>query len=62
VDTHGTKRLGVGLGLAIVKEVARLLDFKVRIVSTVGKSTEVSFSSSKDSKCAALLPMPKRMR
>jgi PAS domain S-box-containing protein len=44
VDTHGTKRLGVGLGLAIVKEVAKLLDFKVRIVSTVGHSTEVTVS------------------
>jgi PAS domain S-box-containing protein len=44
VDTHGTKRLGVGLGLAIVKEVARLLNFRVRIVSTVGRSTEVTVS------------------
>jgi len=44
VDTHGTKRLGVGLGLAIVKEVARLLDFKVRITSTIGRSTEVTIS------------------
>jgi PAS domain S-box-containing protein len=41
VDTHGTKRLGVGLGLAIVKEVARLLNFRVKIASTVGRSTEV---------------------
>lgn len=41
VDTHGTKRLGVGLGLAIVKEVARLLNFRVKINSTVGRSTEV---------------------
>lgn len=41
VDTHGAKRLGVGLGLAIVKEVARLLDFKVRIASQVGQHTEV---------------------
>jgi CheY-like chemotaxis protein len=42
VDTHGTKRLGVGLGLAIVKEVARLLQFRVKIASTVGRSTEVT--------------------
>jgi two-component system, sensor histidine kinase len=42
VDTHGAKRMGVGLGLAIVKEVARLLNFKVRIASTVGRSTEVT--------------------
>lgn len=41
VDTHGTKRLGVGLGLAIVKEVARLLNFRVKINSTLGRSTEV---------------------
>jgi len=41
VDTHGAKRLGVGLGLAIVKEVARLLEFKVRIASQVGRHTEV---------------------
>ena len=41
VDTHGAKRLGVGLGLAIVKEVARLLDFKLRIASQLGKHTEV---------------------
>jgi PAS domain S-box-containing protein len=44
VDTHGTKRLGVGLGLAIVKEVARLLNFRVKITSTVGHSTEVTIS------------------
>ena len=42
VDTHGTKRLGVGLGLAIVKEVARLLNFRVKITSTFGRSTEVT--------------------
>lgn len=41
VDTHGTKRLGVGLGLAIVKEVARLLNFRLQISSTLGRSTEV---------------------
>lgn len=42
VDTHGAKRMGVGLGLAIVKEVARLLNFRVRIASVVGRSTEVT--------------------
>ena len=41
VDTHGAKRMGVGLGLAIVKEVARLLEFKIRITSQLGRSTEV---------------------
>jgi PAS domain S-box-containing protein len=41
VDTHGAKRMGVGLGLAIVKEVARLLDFSVRISSRVGEGTQV---------------------
>ena len=44
VDTHGAKRLGVGLGLAIVKEVARLLDFKLRITSQLGQQTEVAIS------------------
>lgn len=39
VDTHGTKRMGVGLGLAIVKEVARLLGFSVRILSSAGEGT-----------------------
>lgn len=42
VDTHGAKRMGVGLGLAIVKEVARLLNVKVRIASSVGRCTEVT--------------------
>jgi PAS domain S-box-containing protein len=42
VDTHGAKRLGVGLGLAIVREVARLLNFKVKIASAVGEWTEVA--------------------
>jgi PAS domain S-box-containing protein len=42
VDTHGTKRLGVGLGLAIVKEVARLLNYRVNVVSKVGHSTVVT--------------------
>jgi PAS domain S-box-containing protein len=41
VDTHGTKRMGVGLGLAIVREVARLLGFNVKILSSVGKGTTV---------------------
>jgi PAS domain S-box-containing protein len=41
VDTHGAKRLGVGLGLAIVREVARLLNFDVKIASVVGQWTEV---------------------
>lgn len=40
VDTHGAKRVGVGLGLAIVKEVARLLGFSVRILSSVGSGTK----------------------
>jgi CheY-like chemotaxis protein len=44
VDTHGAKRLGVGLGLAIVKEVARLLNFRVKIASTVGRSTQACVS------------------
>jgi len=42
VDTHGTKRMGVGLGLAIVREVARLLGFSVKILSSVGKGTTVT--------------------
>ncbi len=42
VDTHGAKRMGVGLGLAIVREVARLLGFSVKIVSSVGKGTTVA--------------------
>lgn len=42
VDTHGAKRMGVGLGLAIVKEVARLLEFKIRIDSSESGSTEAT--------------------
>jgi len=42
VDTHGTKRMGVGLGLAIVREVARLLGFSVKILSSVGSGTTVA--------------------
>jgi two-component system CheB/CheR fusion protein len=41
VDPHGAKRMGVGLGLAIVKEVARLLDYTVRISSKQGVGTQV---------------------
>lgn len=48
VDTHGAKRLGVGLGLAIVKEVARLLNFRVRITSALGRSTEVTVTIPRD--------------
>lgn len=48
VDTHGAKRLGVGLGLAIVREVARLLQYKVKIASTLGQSTEVTITVPND--------------
>ncbi|MGD9841489.1 MAG: ATP-binding protein [Steroidobacteraceae bacterium] len=41
VDEGSSSRVGVGLGLAIVKEVARLLNFTLRIVSVVGEGTEV---------------------
>lgn len=44
VDTRGAKRMGVGLGLAIVKEVARLLDYTVKITSRTGEGTRVRVS------------------
>ena len=58
VDTHGTKRLGVGLGLAIVKEVARLLQVRIKISSTVGQSTEATVTIPSELIAAAPVATP----